>query len=215
MLAHQHGHAKLAVEAGEHGPERAGGDGVEHGGGLVEHHEAGLHGGGRGQGEQLLLPARKPGGAGLQQPFQAEEGRDFGHAAADERGPQALVFEREGQFFKHRVQHDLAVGVLLHEAHARPRRHPAGALSGGGQRGQSAAQQGGFAAARGAAEQHELPLPYGEVHAGKKRRHAGVGKAEVFIAEGVFHGAGSFLFGGVWPTPRRAFFILVNQGRCF
>lgn len=200
VLGEEDGGAQLPVDFGEGGEKLRGGDGVELGGGLVEHQHLGLHGHDRRQVQQLLLPAGEGVDVPVEPVLNAEKAGHLRHPAADLGGGQPQVFQPEGQFVPHLVGHQLGIGVLLHKADgagggagvepvdggaAVEDLPPAVAV--GGHAGLEVAQQGGFAAARAAAEdgegggrEGEADLPQGVL------LPVGIAKAQSLTAD-LFH----------------------------
>ena len=116
VLDQQHGQSQLVVELAKRGDEIGGGDGVKLAGRLVEDEQLGLHHHHRGEVQKLLLAAGERIRVAAEQILNAEIAGHFAHAAADDLGRQAQIFQPEGQLVPDLVGHNLVVGILQHIA---------------------------------------------------------------------------------------------------
>ena len=89
---------------------------VQHGRGLVQDEDGGLHGQHAGDGHALLLPARQRRGLALVEALQPHVGQRVGHALAQLVGGHAQVLGAEGHVVFDEACHQLVVGVLEHHA---------------------------------------------------------------------------------------------------
>ena len=194
VLRQDDGGAQLPVDLAEDGQKVRGGNGIQLRGGLVQHQHIGLHGHDGGQAQKLLLPAGKLGDAFVKPWFNAEEGGDLRHAAADGGGVAAQALQAEGQLVPHLVRDHLILRRLQHKADG-PGLLPLGQLTKGGaavedlsgknavrgQTGLQMPQKRGFSAPGGAAQDQKLPLLHGEAQVTQSRSFPlRVGEGHIF-----------------------------------
>ena len=168
VLRQQHGNAQLPVQP-PHGLQKVGGgDGIQLAGGLVQYQQPRLSAG------QLVHPPVEP-------VLYAEERRHLRHPAADGGRVIAQTFQPEGQLVPHLVGDGLLLRGLQHEADIR--RLAAGQLLQrlpiephaalhrpvGAQGRLQLPQEGGLAAAGGAAQHPEFALPDGQLYVRQRR----------------------------------------------
>ena len=157
--------------------------GVDHGGGLIEEHQARLHGQHACQRQALHLPGGKQVGRPPALGFQPGDAQGILHPGADLRGGQAQVLGTEGDILLHAGGDDLLLGGLedhpdrgadhfevLPVAGIQPV-HPHAALI-RQQQGVHQAQERGFTRAVGAQQRREFAFPQGEADAAQGR-HGG------------------------------------------
>ena len=113
--------AELLVHAPEQPQEGLCGKRIEHGGRLVQEEKTWPHDHERGQGKNLLLAARKLGGALPEPGVDTEEIAGLGYALAHLFLRRAQILEAEGKLVPDRIADDLALGVLEHVSDARGR----------------------------------------------------------------------------------------------
>ncbi len=92
-------------------------DGVQHGGGLVQHDALRLHGDDAGNGDALLLAAGEQMGRVGDKLAHTHGGQGIVHPAADLLRGHAQVLRGKGHVLLHHVGDDLVVRVLEHHAH--------------------------------------------------------------------------------------------------
>ena len=176
VLGEENGGAQLSVDLAQSGQEIGRGDGVQLTGGLVQNQHRGLHGHDRGQIQKLLLSAGQLGDVFVKPGLDAEKGGHFGHPPADGGGVIAQALQAEGQLMPHLIGDELVLRGLEYEANARRLLPLVQLVQGdalkadlpqpvamGGQHRLELAQQGGFAAARRAAQHPKFPRPDGQV----------------------------------------------------
>ena len=112
---HDHGHAAV-MQLAAHAHETLAPARVQHGRGLVQDEDGGLHGQHAGDGHALLLPARQRRGLALVEALQPHVGQRVGHALAQLVGGHAQVLGAEGHVVFDEACHQLVVGVLEHHA---------------------------------------------------------------------------------------------------
>ena len=112
-----HGDAQLPVELADGLHDLVPAMGVQHGGGFVHDHAAGLHGDDTRDGHPLFLSAgeevRGVGGVVAH----AHHGQGLVHPAANLRRGHAQVLRGKGHVLFHHVGHNLVVRVLENHAH--------------------------------------------------------------------------------------------------
>ena len=108
-----------ALQPGQRREELARAQRVEVGSRLVEHYHGGPHRQYRGEGQALLLAARKPVYAPRAHPAQASLGQRGVNACVHLGAGHAQIFEAEGDFVLDRQHAKLGFGVLKDDADAR------------------------------------------------------------------------------------------------
>ena len=182
VLRQQHGNAQLPVQPPHRLQKVGGGDGIQLAGGLVQYQQPRLHHHHGGQRQQLLLSAGQLVHPPVEPVLYAEEGRHLRHPAADGGCVIAQALQPEGQLVPHLVGDGLLLRGLQHEADIRRlaagrqllqrlpiEPHAALHRPVGAQGRLQLPQEGGLAAAGGAAQHPEFALPDGQLHVRQRR----------------------------------------------
>ena len=192
-----HGDAPLPVQRPDGGEHLTPSGGVQHGGGLVQHHALRRHGDHAGDGHPLLLSAGEQMGRVAGKFRHTHRRQRVVHTAADLLGGDPQILRGEGHVLLHHIGHDLVIGVLEHHAHTAADLQQQGLLLGvhavhihraaaGQQHRVHLLGQRGFPAAVMAQHHHEAALFHGQRHI-LQRRGGGalsllrrVGEGQVF-----------------------------------
>ena len=173
--------------------------GIQHGGGLVQGQDLGLHGQDPGDGHPLLLAAGEQMRRVHAEIIHAHLLESGVHPLADLLRGDAQILRREGHVVLHHVGDDLVVRILENHAHGAADVQelvliggvhvPDPDLAGGGQEdGVHVLEQGGFSGAVVAQDGHKASLGDLQIHAAEDLPlPLGVGEVYVFKTNDRFH----------------------------